>query len=214
MSFNHTAAILKKTYCLSPYNLALKGFQSRPGGGGRTIDFILLGLKMAAVWLKPIGWHAQNKGKPLQCFGLPYKICAGVCLWSPAPLLAWRKFTRVFWTLPSDLHERLRQLMIPYLPTSLSKCLLGKPGHRPAIGSFRIHWSSLKISIIIPARLLRLRVAGFLIYYYIIIIVSIIHTRLLRLKVAGFQCDAGLKTCLKYMKDKFAAWKTDHMTTR
>jgi hypothetical protein len=37
---------LEKTHCLCPLSLVLKSFQSRPIGG-RTIDFILLELKMA-----------------------------------------------------------------------------------------------------------------------------------------------------------------------
>jgi hypothetical protein len=52
MGFYHTAAILKKTYCLSPLNLALKIFQSRPSGQNN-------GLKMAARDKSPSisGWH-------------------------------------------------------------------------------------------------------------------------------------------------------------
>jgi hypothetical protein len=39
---------LEKTYCLCPLSLALKSFKSRPRGAEQLIDFILLGLKMAA----------------------------------------------------------------------------------------------------------------------------------------------------------------------
>jgi hypothetical protein len=49
MGFNHTAAILKKPIVLT-YCPSLPRFEefSIEAKGGRTIDFILLGLKMAA----------------------------------------------------------------------------------------------------------------------------------------------------------------------